>query len=1009
MITGLSNAGAFEYEGVKYEDRGGAWTKSGYRQSNSAYITPGHTGMSGNLIIPETVSDGEHNYNVTGIGRYSFFSYDLASNYGKFYNSINTLVIPNTVTIISDGAFTGNGLTTVLIGKNVNDIGYQAFNYTNCKDFYILCTEPPTYDSSDYDNFIKGARVHVPYGYKETYENNNQWKRKTNITDDADIIEKDGIRYKYDPVASLTSTRETYAIVVGTTDKSIKKAVIPRTVTGLFDAEIPVNEIADNAFAGCKNLTEVSISDDIVRIGKGAFSDCTSLAKVTVGNAVVEIKDRAFYNCTALKMIGLPESVKRIGDEAFSGCSSLEYVLLSKGLNSIGYQAFSGCIALSEVEIEDLTRWCGVTLKSCRSNPMFYSHGFSMKGKKQTSLEIPEGVEQLKGYNFIKCSSIEDVSFPESLKEIGPAVFAYSGVKRIDATGNLTELGDSAFMQCDALESVTFSEKMQKIGKDAFFSCGRLSDVSFQNSGMAIGKTAFASCASLAAVNVGNGLGIVESDAFRGCKTLKNVSTTSLSGWCAQTFMTKESNPLSQGASLILNGEIVTALNFGDDVGTVKKYAFVNCGSLTSVNTGTKVSAVGSEAFAGCANLSTISFEDKVQSIGSEVCRDCPNLAEVYFGKNVYSIGDGMFAGCINLHLVSAFMSRAPRQDSPCFEDISCNNATLYVCPGAYSTYRITAPWSNFRKIYEYEINIDSKELGLINDRIFMNEGDVITVNATTTPASLQDQLVWTSSYPKKVSVDNGVIKALDIGKTIITVSAGRISKSFEVMVFWRIKSVILNVHELRMEVDEQTQLKVKFQPDIDEIDRTLEWTSSDTDVVEVYDGFVTAKAPGSAVITVKTVNGLTDQCKIDVIIPASGIAFDLFGSGVDGDEVYMEVGDYRELKVVVFPENSTDRLTWSSSNENIVSVTDGLLEALSSGQAYVTVSTESGQSAEVKVNVGSSPIEDIFADETLEIDIYNVQGLLILKDAKISDLEKLNRGIYIARSASEVRKIIID
>lgn len=1009
MITGLSNAGAFEYEGVKYEDRGGAWTKSGYKQANSSYITPGHTGMSGNLIIPETISDGERNYKVTGIGRYSFFSYDLASNYGKFYNSINTLVIPNTVTIISDGAFTGNGLTTVLIGKNVNDIGYQAFNYTNCKDFYILCTEPPTYNSSDYDNFIKGARVHVPHGYKETYENNNQWKRKTNITDDADIIEKDGILYKYDPVASLTSTRETYAIVVGTADKSIKKAVIPRTVTGLFDAEILVNEIADNAFAGCKNLTEVSISDDIVRIGKGAFSDCTSLAKVTVGNAVDEIKDRTFYNCTALKMIGLPESVRRIGDEAFSGCSSLEYVFLSKGLNSIGYQAFSGCTALSEVEIEDLTRWCGVTLKSCTSNPMFYSHGFFMRGKAQTSLEIPEGVEQLKGYNFIKCSSIEDVSFPESLMEIGPAVFAYSGVKRIDATGNLTALGDSAFMQSEALESVSFSEKMQKIGKDAFFNCGRLSDVSFQNSEMTIGETAFASCASLAAVDVGNGLGTIESDAFRNCKALKNVSTTSFAGWCDQTFMTKESNPLCEGASFILNGEVVTALNFGDDVGTIKKYAFVNCGSLTSVNTGTKVTEVESEAFAGCTNLNRISFDDKVQSIGSEVCRDCPNLAEISFGENVRSIGAGMFSGCINLRLVSAFMSRAPRQDNHCFEDISYNNATLYVCPGAYSSYRIIEPWSNFRKIYEYEIKIDTKELGLVNNYKLMYVGDVFTVNATTTPASLQDQLVWTSSSPDVVSVDNGEIKALMIGNADITVSAGRISTSLEVRVIWPVGSVTLSEHELRMEVGGRTKLEVKFQPYISEINRTLEWTSSDTDVVEVYDGFITAKAPGSAVITVETVDGLTDQCKIDVIIPASGIAFDLFSSGVDGDEVYMEVGDSKELKVVVFPENSTDRLTWSSSNENIVRVTDGLLEALSSGQAYVTVSTESGQSAEVKVNVGSSRIEDIFADETLEIDIYNVQGLLILKDAKISDLEKLNRGIYIARSASEVRKIIID
>ena len=88
------------------------------------------------------------------------------------------------------------------------------------------------------------------------------------------------------------------------------------------------------AFAGCTNLTSLSLYDGIQTIGEGAFINSTSLEAVTIPQSVTSIGASAFVNCSNLSTITIPEKVTTIESNTFNGCSHLESIMLPAGLTS---------------------------------------------------------------------------------------------------------------------------------------------------------------------------------------------------------------------------------------------------------------------------------------------------------------------------------------------------------------------------------------------------------------------------------------------------------------------------------------------------------------------------------------------------------------------------------------------------------------------------------------------------------------------------------------------------
>ena len=128
----------------------------------------------------------------------------------------------------------------------------------------------------------------------------------------------------------------------------------------VFLVNLPLLEqIGDDAFSGCKNLTTVVLSQlpSLRRIERDAFFRCTSLQSVSLTNLpqLESIGESNFCLCESLTKVELSQlpSLRRIREFAFDTCSSLQSISLANlpQLESIDNKAFQECERLSSMDL----------------------------------------------------------------------------------------------------------------------------------------------------------------------------------------------------------------------------------------------------------------------------------------------------------------------------------------------------------------------------------------------------------------------------------------------------------------------------------------------------------------------------------------------------------------------------------------------------------------------------------------------------------------------------------
>ena len=114
-------------------------------------------------------------------------------------------------------------------------------------------------------------------------------------------------------------------------------------------------------------------------------------------------------------------------------------------------------------------------------------------------------------------------------------------------------------------------------------------------------------------------------------------------------------------------------------------------------------------------------------------------------------------------------------------------------------------------------------------------------------------------------------------------------------------------------------------------------WSSNNKEIAEVSNnGTVTAKALGTATITA-TVGSYTATCEVTVAVPVTGVS-------LDKATMSLTAGSTGTLTATITPENATNKnLTWTSDNEAVVAVSDGVVSAVAAGTANITVTTADG------------------------------------------------------------------
>lgn len=247
-----------------------------------------------------------------------------------------------------------------------------------------------------------------------------------------------------------------------------------------------------------------------------------------------------------------------------------------------------------------------------------------------------------------------------------------------------------------------------------------------------------------------------------------------------------------------------------------------------------------------------------------------------------------------------------------------------------------------------------SKEGYLVFEKSYQGKNVYVGINLTDTPVVV-DKLAVTGKGYKDAYADSKVteadgtvsftIPALKAGGTIIL---GVQEETIEPDKDIEANAITLNKTDLTLKKGKSYTLKATVTPE-NSVDKTVTFKSSKSSVAKVdANGKVTAKKAGTATITATTKNGLKATCKITVTDPATKVYLTPAMSIKKGSSV--------KLTASVFPKTTTDKLTWSTSNKKVVTVTkSGKIKGVKTGTATITVKTTSGKKATCKVTVVKS------------------------------------------------------
>ncbi|WP_339243794.1 Ig-like domain-containing protein [Paenibacillus sp. FSL R10-2796] len=295
-------------------------------------------------------------------------------------------------------------------------------------------------------------------------------------------------------------------------------------------------------------------------------------------------------------------------------------------------------------------------------------------------------------------------------------------------------------------------------------------------------------------------------------------------------------------------------------------------------------------------------------------------------------------------------------------------------------------------------------------------------LKATIEPANATDKdVIWSSSDETVATVVNGVVTPVGEGTAVITVTTtdGSFTASSVVNVSAPIPPVVdvtgvkLDQETLNLTAGEADGLlKTTIEP-ANATDKDVIWSSSDETVATVVNGVVTPVGEGTAVITVTTKDGsFTATTTVSVSAPIPPVV-DVTGVKLDQETLNLTAGEADGLlKATIEPANATDKdVIWSSSDETVATVVNGVVTPVGEGTAVISVTTKDGSfTATTTVNVAAPKPPDVIVtgvtlDQTeLNLTLGEGEGTL---QATVAPANATNKGMIWSSSDETVAKVV--
>lgn len=525
-----------------------------YSLSEDNAIIRSYSGNEADVVIPGEI-DG---HKVIEISYEAF----------KGNTAIETLVIPDTVTVLRNGAFKEcTNLREVVLPDSITEIGDYAF---------YQC-EKMTIPSKRLPESLKEIGFGAFWGTTSLTELTIP-KGLTKV-DRQVFLHSINTIYFEDGMTVIPANICNYA-------DNITKVVIPKSVTELGAScfytcsklehiELPSGlKLIDNwALGGCDKLDNVVIPDSVTELAKSVFEGCDSLKNIHLPKNLQAIGDRAFQDCKELEGVAIPKTVKSVGERAFSTCVKLRSIELPQGLETIGKEAFYKDEALEKITIPSTVTSMGADIFKGSVKAVEFAPGMTKipdnacsGANNLTEVIIPEGIKTIGGKAFMNCKSLEELVVPESATTIGAKAFAGDRGLIVVIPATLENIGDKAFDDCIMA---------QKCGEDTRWELDLARNaaavVGTGEVGVTEGNIFRSSVSKVKFLEIGEGITVISDRAFEGSENLMSVV-------------------------------------MADTVRIIGKEAFKDCPKLQRVDFSAALETIEDKAFDGCSSINNVVF-----------------------------------------------------------------------------------------------------------------------------------------------------------------------------------------------------------------------------------------------------------------------------------------------------------------------------------------------------------------------------------------------------------------
>ena len=386
----------------------------------------------------------------------------------------------------------------------------------------------------------------------------------------------------------------------------------------------PVVSIAGRAFNASKTLTAVYVPSTVKDIGDSAFFGCNNLDRVSIQGGNLKIGNRAFACCRSLKRVVFNGAAAELGDYAFWDCSKIA-IYYTQNVTAIGECAFIGSGLSGELDLRGV--------KNIKSG--------AFNGCEITSITIGKNLSEIGPSAFFNCDDLNEIKLSDENDE-----YVYVDSCLIRRSDNTLVLG---------LASAVIPETVVSIGDYAFAYRKNLSEIAIPSSVTAIGSYAFANCENLKTIEVSQSVKSIQSCVFKNCVSLTKATWRTLVSVpdsvfenCSALTDVKLSSVAKIGERAFSGCIGLKEIILPQSLTEIGEYAF-NKTALASITLPQSIDKVGNGWFSGCKYLETVNFDGKIKEIGESAFSGCISLKNIEIPSSVVSIGNSAFYGCTSL------------------------------------------------------------------------------------------------------------------------------------------------------------------------------------------------------------------------------------------------------------------------------------------------------------------------------------------------------------------------